>query len=961
MKYIFIFFVFLPGVIFSQTCIISGTVSDGKTGESLTGVNILLEKVNRATNTDLDGKFVINDVPIGEFKIIVSYVSYKTEIVKINTLANDTLLLDIKLGSDTKNLGEVIVSAELAKNTNAAIILMQKNNLSVSDGVSAETIKKTPDINTGEIIKRINGVSVQDNKYIVIRGLNDRYNANYLNGAPLPSTESDRKAFSFDIIPTSMIDNIIITKTARPDLPADFAGGIIEINTKSIPEKNFLAFSTMGGYSSNTTGKKEIYYKGGKRDWLGLDDGTRAMPSQLPSLGFYPVTLKDQGSLAQTIPAGDWGLYTKKFSPNYNFQISGGRKFRFKGRDVFGLIGAVSYNKTNTYFKRSTKTYDTYNFDLPLVLAENRIDETYSTQILASALLNFTYKITKNHSISLKNLYCINSDDRVIQGIGGHEAFVSNPIINKYDVLWFTGNKIGTTQLLGDHNFEKIGMTVNWLAAYNDLQREVPNLRRMSYSRFTEISNPASPNPKDTVWQANIMASGYNPDKGGGRYWSSLKEISKSARLDILKSIKLNRSLSFDIKIGGMLQKRTRTFDTRQLAYNKYQVVGNFYFNDSLTYLDQSQIFSQQNMGLLANGTGGFKLIDFTNTVDTYTASADLQATYGMVDIKCNEWFKLVAGARVEKYNQKLVYKDFRFIYNQTLHTIDTVVVDVLPSVNLILSPFKNQNIRLSYSKTLNRPEFRELAPFRFYDIYTERHIAGNPNLQRAKIDNYDIRYEVFPGRAQLISVSGFYKNFINPIEQSLTLGDDEISYNNTSRAKCYGFEIEYKLMLGSFFKKDSSKLAKFFNHMLFSTNYAYIRSSAEVVSDNGNSITHRPMQGQSPYIINSGLTYLDKKNGYSLSCFLNRNGQRIYLVGNILEPTIWENGRTVIDMQITKSILKNKLEFKFSVKDILAQNQVFYMDKKENGKFDKNDDLLIWVTSAYKPTFYFQLVYTPF
>lgn len=963
MKLFYVILFLSSRLIYSQTGVIMGIVYDKNSGETLPGASVFVPKTQLSSISDLDGKFSIKGVAAGEYSVVVSFVSYDTEIIKVKMADGDSVNLVIKLHSGSKNLSQIDITTEMSKNNNAAITLLQKNNLSVSDGISAENIKRTPDLNTSQIVKRINGVSLQDDKFIIVRGLNDRYNLNYLNGAPVPSTEPDRKAFSFDIIPSNMVDNIIITKTARPDLPGDFVGGIIEISTKSIPGKNFLSLSTMGGYSSNTTGKTQLSYKGGKKDWIGFDDGTRAIPSQLPDLGNYPVNLLDQGTLSKSIPSGNWGINAKKFSPNSNFQLSGGHKFSIKGREFFGILGAMSYNKTNTYFERSTKTYDTYNFaqSLPLVLAENRIDKTYSTQILASALLNLTCKISNNHIVSLKNLYCINSDDRVIHGIGGHEAFVANPIINRYDIFWFTGSKIKTSQLIGDHNFEKLKMKVNWVGAYNELQRDVPDLRRMSYSRYTEISNPAYPNPKDTVWQANIMASGYNPDKAGGRYWSTLKETSKSARLDILRSFRINRTLNFEIKIGGMLQKRERTFETRQIAYNKYQVLGNFYFNDSLTYLDQSQIFSQQNMGLLANGTGGFKLIDFTSTIDTYTASADLQATYGMIDFKCGEWLKFVTGARIETYRQKLTYKDFRFVYNQTLHSIDTTVTDILPSINLIISTIKNQNIRLSYSKTLNRPEFRELAPFRFYDVYTERHIAGNPNLQRAKIDNYDIRYEIFPGIGQVVSVSGFYKNFINPIEQSLTLGDDEVSFNNTSRALCYGFEAEYKLMLSSLFKRDTSKISKIFSRLLFSANYSYIKSSAEVVSDNGNSITHRPLQGQSPYIVNGGLTYLDKKRGYSLSFFLNRVGQRIYMVGNILEPTIWENGRTVIDMQITKSLFKNKLELKFSVKDLLAQNQNFYMDKKENGRFDKNDDLLIWVYSAYKPTLYFQIVFTPY
>lgn len=286
---------------FSQSGKISGKIIDASTGEALIGATVLIDGLSKGSAADMEGAFSINNVPVGTYSITVSYITYETKkINQVSVKANEVTNLDLTLSQSSAATTSVVeISAVMNKENTSTLLVMQKNNASVSDGISSESIKKTPDRNTSDVLKRISGASIQDDKFVVIRGLNDRYNASYLNGAPLPSSESDRKAFSFNVFPSNLLDNLTINKTATPDMPAEFAGGIVLINTKSIPEQNFQSVSIGGGYNSITTGKEQIYSKGNKLEWLGIDDGGRNLPTGIPSKKEFSMLRSDQAEYAK--------------------------------------------------------------------------------------------------------------------------------------------------------------------------------------------------------------------------------------------------------------------------------------------------------------------------------------------------------------------------------------------------------------------------------------------------------------------------------------------------------------------------------------------------------------------------------------------------------------------------------------------------------------------------------------
>lgn len=928
--------------------IITGSVSDKKNSETIPGATVNIVGTNLAVSCDMEGNFKFNKLTAGTYSLEVKMMGYAPKTIKnIQVENNKTTTVAITLEEPTTiTIKEVEVEAKAKKESMNAILIEQKNRAQVSDGISAEAIKKTPDKNASDVVKRISGTTIQDNKFVIVRGLNDRYNFNMLNSNPLPSTESDRKAFSFDLFPAALLDNITIVKTGTPDMPGDFAGGIVSINTKAIPESNSQSLNISLGSNSISTHKQFMKQDvKGKYDLLGIDDGSRELSSALPDTNFKSASATDRVAYAKMMK-NDWALNTiQKAAPNLSFQYQLGRVGKVFKNET-GFIFALTYSNNNNtqYAQRSEFTEQT---DAAPIKEFVLNDTSYSNQINSGMVFNAATKIRKHSQISFKNLYTINTDNRVIVRNGIRDFSSDIQQLEQSNVRWYTENKLASSQLQGEHMLHaKRGIKMNWSTSYSQMIRNTPAIKRMMYTK-SYMANTEDTTFNAAPFAASILSSGATPNSAGNIFSSKNKEDMKSMNVDFILPLNFLKKVKSEIKMGTAIFERERDFTARHLSYNTYKVYNRkapVKFADSLLMLPAEQIFDTANMGIISpfeaatattpkkTGVSGFTLDDATKLNDSYTASSLLKAGYLMYDIKFLTNWRIISGVRVETYNQKVN----SFADDGTPINVDNTVMDVLPSGNLVYSLTEKSNFRAAYYKTVSRPEYRELAPFGFFDFSTFFTVRGNPNLKRASIQNFDMRYEWFGTFNQLFSVSAFYKNFQGAIEQvSVPSESRTIDYQNIEKAQNYGLELEGRINFAAILNKFDNK---FLTYLSAFTNVSLIKSRVDLSDVKDAGAKYRPLQGQSPYIINTGLQYFDNEKLQGVSISLNKIGRRIYLVGNAAEPNIWENPRTVIDVQISKTFIK-RLEVKFNIKDVLANHYIFYQDINNNNKFDSNSD----------------------
>ena len=902
-KYFLIIFLLIGSTTFAQKGIITGKVVDGQTGLPLGGGSIFLIEKSITVVSDQNGVFMFDKLQAGNYSLKCRYLGYVEKIVTdINVGENENKEINISLSKVSKELKGVVLAATRVKGageTMATLLVAQKNSANVSDGVSAESIKKTPDRSSSDVIKRVTGASIQNDKFAIIRGLNDRYNASFINGAPLPSTESDRKAFAYDIFPSGIIDNLIIYKTATPDKTAEFGGGIIEITTKSTSSKPITIISISQGYNSLITGKKRYVseMKGGT-DWLGLDDGTRALPNGIPSdkQGFINSSTTDKLGYAKLFGKYKWGVKEVDTKPNLSLQIVKSLNIKLKEKQFISSLFAVSYNRSNSFISGERNSYNgSGNITDPNytpILDKKYTDSVYNEEVIWSALGNIGIKINNNNNISWKNNLSINTDNTLVKR-GGYSDYSNDTTIVKKEIFRnFVSDRIFNSQLSGEHQIGKLKTKLNWLLGYSKMDRKTP---------FQAISN-----------NSEISVDGALQGRNGTMISSISQENIKSAKLDISQPYKLFEGNQNMFKIGFGYLARERNYSNRVLGFAQ-AISGNPYDIDhSILSLPYDQIFLTQNLGLLSSGKATTLVDDATVDNSAYDAASSTLHAYLMNDQRYKK-FRIIYGVRMESFNQKLVAAE----RGLGAININYTKVDYCPSANLVYSLTEKTNIRLSYSKTLNRPEYRELANFGFPDYLSGFFVSGDSNLKRASLQNFDVRYEIFPGRAQLLSVSAFYKAINNPIEFSTSsYHPNEAQYVQSKSATISGAELEFRVLLSTLFNRHTEK--SLLNRFTLSGNGTITKSQVNI-GNASDAISSRSLQGQSPYIINVALSYVGDSSGLSSTLSLNRIGQRLAIAGSNVLPEYYDKERTVIDFQIAKTFLDNKVELKFNARDILG------------------------------------------
>ena len=899
MKRLLLLVFLLSSVLFSQAqrAKLSGKVTNAR-NESLIGVTITLKSdKGQFAKTDVEGRYSFNIELNKKYTLSLSYVGYKEKLIQDikAAVAGEDLVLDILMDEAGVKLSDVTVSASRTSNkgaTDNALISYQKNTNTVASVISAESIKRSPDRNTAEILKRTPGASIQEGKYIVVRGLADRYNQAMLNGILLTSTEPDRKTFSFDLFPAQIIDNIIINKAFVPELPGEWAGGLIQVNTKDIPNKNFFNVQVSTSYNNMTTGKDFYKDKGGKTDWYGIDDGTRSLPGGYTTKSnFDTANIGFKTALGKTM-SNNWVPVKTTAVPNFAVQLNGGFSGLLFGKKIGGMIGAN--------FAKNQKFQD--NLNQQNTLEANKFstiykyaDEKYIQDINMGAIAGISMYLNPLNKISYKAIVNVKSNNSYTQRSGNE---YSRGDLMKANEFTFAQNTFFTNQLNGEHSLTN-QLKLNWYGAFNILDSYSPDQRRILYTKSATGTDPYVLNISNSLSQ-----------QSGSRIYQNLSDYIYTAGTDVSYKIKQQT-----IKFGYLFQVKDRLYDAKLFA--------NFLPKDNPTLraLTPDVVFAPENFGTGTDNKFGFDAIKGRNF--RYLANTILNAGYVQFDNKVSEKLRLIWGLRVEDYDQlvgSVKTWDPRHTHSK--------VTDYLPGLNTTFKISQNSNLRLTGSQTVIRPELRELSFLNIFDFELNASVQGNPNLKRTKITNTDLRYELYPGSGEVFTAGIFYKNFVNPIEQIFSEGSggsSTFSFQNAKKAITYGLELEAR-----------KKLNKFFT---FQANASLINSKIK----DENLKLDRQLQGQSPYLVNVGLLYDVVDKGFNATLLFNQIGERIYLVGDMqagsASPDIYEAPRSLFDFQMSKKVMKNKAEIKLTIADILNRKQIFYQNLTNNPVYEKGID----------------------
>lgn len=896
---------------YAQTVLVQGKVINLR-NEPVAGATIKVEETNKQFSANVEGMFRVSLEKGKKYSLLVSSTGYNSKLVSdidANSLNEDlVIVLEPKVVS-----GEaIVIRSTRRQESTVALISFQKNNTSLSNGLAADFIKRTPDKNTGEVLKRVSGASIQDNRFVIVRGLSDRYNSAMLNGALLPSTEPDKKAFSFDMLPAAMIDNIIINKTATPEYTGEFSGGLVQVNTRDIPTKRVFSVGIGFGYNNQSTLRDFTSNARNRFDWLGFDDGSRNLPDSFPktaqeyrTLGKNAAGLNKQIELTKLFSGDAYVEEVRTAEPIKNYVITYANTHSFKNGGQLGTLLSVNYRNARLMYNVGRAFYEA---DGKNVFEYN--DQQNHYQVTNGAVLNLSY-VQKRSKISFKNIFNQFYEDNYYSRTGYNTNRLND--IRFYS-SFLNQRTLFSTQLEGEHQLTKTGIKFKWNGNGGYNWKKQPDLRSALYARRIGTNEAYEIDPDDTR-----------------RFYSDLKDFSVGTTGQFIVPMSWGGKDKQTLKFGGSNLTRVRDFRSRIFRYN----ITNFNsFIASNANKDLIAAFRPTNMGI-----SGYILEDFTNNQDRYFGASVLNAAYMMLDNKFSD-LRLVWGLRAENFQQLLTSK----IQTGERSVLLTKKWDFLPSVNLMYSLNSKQNFRLSASRTVARPEFRELAPFAFFDYETNYGVKGDTSLRRSSVLNYDARYEWYPKSNESITIGAFYKDFTDPIEFRLDPASNADSrryfYQNATSARTYGLEIEVR--------KGMEFLSPSLKNLFFFGNYTLTSSEVRFndLSAGDKEITAaRPLQGQSPYLINAGFQWTSEK--FNASLLYNRVGERLALVGNTEFPNVYERPRNQLDFQISKKILSNNGELKLNIADMINNPFYFYENIDQSFAFKKGVDRMF---SNYKP-----------
>jgi TonB-dependent receptor len=864
----------IPAAAQGQVGRVVGRVLSAQTAEPLSSAQVFLADGSIGALSAIDGRYLLRDVPAGTHEIRVQLIGFGSKtITDVVVVAGETLVLDVSLDPQAVALEGVVVTSTAERGSTTSLMTERRRAPVVSDAIGADQISRTPDGDAGAALRRVPGLSVVDGKFAYVRGLGERYSATTLNGAPLASPVPDKKVIPLDVIPSDLLQSIVTSKSYSPDQPGDYAGGLVQLRTRDFPTTRILTLSASAGWNSVATFKDGLGYAGGARDFTGFDDGTRELPGIIPHsvqvtpTNFSSAQLQEIGRSFQ----GGWGPTDRELPPNYGLGISFGDEIDLGGDRRLGFITSANYSSSQSVRRNLVeRVFSTSGAGDPEVDYTGEIAER---SVGIGGLANVTFQPRASDQIKLAVVYNRLTDDisRVLTG------FNLDSNANQWNSrVQYLGQSLLNGQLEGEHLLGFLGdATFRWRGAVTRATRYEPSTREVLYREFGG----------EFYWDDFIQS--------GSVFHQDMEDAGRNGGVSLRVPFEL-RGLPASVSFGASADHKDREAYTRRFRFRP-QTGG--IIDDAVRTLSPDELFGEASTFIAPNG---FEIREATFRTDNYDALQRVDAAYVMADFEPITGLRLSGGARVERTVQRVAPKDLWDTGIPAAEGAEAESTDVLPALNATISLGETMNLRASASRTLARAELRELAPFSFADYAGGFLVIGNPELERSRITNYDLRWEWFAGPQAVVAVSGFYKQFLDPIEVSVLPSSELIkTWVNAEEANNYGVEIEAR--------SDLAFLAGGLTNVSVNANLTLVKSEVTtgslidvylpgtgatqlaVVSKN------RSLQGQSPYVANLGLTW-GVPDGPTASVLFNRFGRRIDAVGGQATPEIYEEARSQLD-----------------------------------------------------------------
>lgn len=881
--------------------VIWGVVSDAKLAEPLVEAVVSIEggKAKIESVADLDGRYRL-ELPPGTYSIRFWAELHRAEVAQdVRVEAGKVARLDAKLLSDEGAVDVVEVETQADKTAVEGQILTRQRAAAVGDSVGRAEIARTPDRNAAQAAQRVVGATVVGNRFVYVRGLGERYTNALLNGSPLPSPEPDRAAIPLDLFPTVVIDSLTIAKTFTPDVPGDFAGGSVRIDTREIPSKLVFQGTIAGGFNSQSTFRQRNTYRGGDTDWLGFDDGTRALPSGFPKTRIDPAGPAEENAAAGR-SVNSYMSTQKGTSPvDHSANIVVGNGWDFGKDRKLGVLATLSYGRS--YQLRKGEILNEFALAGPGQLIADRAYkvELGGDVVNWGAMGNVSYQLAAGHRINLLGLHSQIADNFTQETTGFH----GGRSVEIRDMrLSFIERSLNFAQLRGEHRLKPLGdAQIDWAAWVSAAGRSEPDTRSIAFER------PDAGAP----W-------GYAEDTYSGRhFWSSQNERILGGKLDWTQPLVAD---DVKVKVGGFINARDRDFDSRAMHFSRLGATGNI-------PNCASGDFNACTDAILSPATidsGALKLRETTQPEDAYKAKLNVYAGYVMADAKILPGVRVIAGERLEVTRQTIdPYDQFDPTNIQAGGRIHSS--DLLPALATVVDIGKQAKVRGSLTRTLARPQLRELAPFAYTDFFGGRFVSGNPDLTMTHITNVDLRFEYFPTLKEVLALSLFYKSFEDPIETIATASGDRrtITFQNAQGADLYGVELEARKNLG-FLNKNLDEFTGIANLTVATSSIDLAGNAREFLTN-----AARPMINQAPYVLNLAIDWTHEKTGTSFRALYNIAGARIVQVGSQGLPDAYMQPRHQVDLMAGQELNKH-FQIRLTAANIFNADWVTTQGKEE-------------------------------